>query len=110
MFISPESEIAILKQLRDLQQNNMSVSDFNAKFDQLMMQVDDLSPMEEILYYIEGLHKEICKAVEMNPMNIRDIDSLKLAALHQDRVENPQQRNKNVVAEETAFTSDTMTI
>ena len=66
-FIPLESEIAILKQLKDLQQNNMSVSDFNAKFDQLTMQVDDLHPMEEISYYLEGLCKEICKAVEMNP-------------------------------------------
>ena len=88
----------------------MSVSDFNAKFNQLMMQVDDLCPMEEILYYLEGLCKEICKAVKTNLMNIRDIDSLKLAALCQDRVENPQQRNKNVVAEESTLASGTMTI
>ena len=86
----------------------MTVTDFNAKFNQLRMQVD-LHPMEEISYYLNSLQKEICKAVEANPLNIIDIESLKLAALHQDRIENPQQ-HKNVVAEESAFASDAMTI
>ena len=86
----------------------MTVTDFNAKFNQLTMQVD-LHPMEEISYYLDGLRKEICKAVEANPLNIIDIESLKLAALCQDRIENPQQC-KNVVAEESAFASDAMTI
>ena len=87
----------------------MSVSNYNARFNQLMMQVD-LHPMEEVSYYLDGLRKEIHKAIESNPMNIGDIKALKLAALCQDRIENQQQCNKNVVAEESAFTNDTMTI
>ena len=39
MFILPESEIAILAQLKSLTQNTMSVSDYNSKFTQLTMQV-----------------------------------------------------------------------
>src|ERR1035438_3163318 len=103
-FIPLESEIVLLNQLKTLRQNSMTVTDFNAKFNQLMMQVD-LCPMEEISYYLDSLQKEICKAVEANLLNIIDIESLKLAALRQDRIENPQQ-HKNVVAEESAFTSD----
>ena len=68
----------------------MSVLDYNAKFNQLTMQVD-LQPMEEVLYYLDGLRKEIRKAIEANPLNIGDIKALKLAALRQDRIENPQQ-------------------
>src|ERR1700678_2130427 len=107
-FILPESEIALLKQLKDLQQNSMSVSDYNAKFNQLTMQVD-LHPMEEVSYYLDGLRKEIQKAIESNPMNIGNIKALKLAALHQDRIENPQQC-KNVVADESAFAKDRTTM
>ena len=107
-FIPLESEIVLLTQLKTLRQNSMMVTDFNAKFNQLMMQVN-LGPMEEISYYLDSLQKDICKAVEANPLNIIDIESLKLAALHQDRIENPQQC-KNVVAEESAFASDAMMI
>jgi len=74
-----------------------------------MMQVD-LHPMKEVSHYLDGLRKDICKAIESNPMNISDIKALKLAALCQDRIENPQQHTKNVVAEESAFTNDTMMI
>ena len=72
------------------------------------MQVD-LHPMEEVSYYLDGLRKDICKAIESNPMNIGDIKAQKLAALCQDRIENPQQGTKSVVAEESAFANDTMT-
>ena len=53
-FIPLESEIVLLNQLKTLRQNSMTVTDFNAKFNQLTMQVD-LHPMEEILYYLDGL-------------------------------------------------------
>ena len=53
-FIPPESEIVLLNQLKTLRQNSMTVTDFNAKFNQLMMQVD-LHPMEEISDYLDGL-------------------------------------------------------
>src|ERR1035438_9537491 len=46
-FIPLESEIVLLNQLKTLRQNSMMVTDFNAKFNQLTMQVD-LCPMEEI--------------------------------------------------------------
>src|ERR1035438_8031853 len=109
VFILPESEIALLKQLKALQQNSTSVSDYNARFNQLMMQVD-LHPMEEVSYYLAGLRKDIGKAIESNPMNISDIKALKLAALCQDRIENSQQCTKNVLAEESAFTNNTTMI
>lgn len=44
--------------------------------------------MEEISYYLNRLWEEIHKAVEVNPPNIIDIESLKFAALLQDRIEN----------------------
>src|SRR5277367_3307266 len=83
----------------------MLVSNYTAKFNQLMMQVV-LHPMEEVSYYLDSLRKEIRKAIEANPLNFGDIKALKLAALHQDHIENPQQ-HKSVVAEESAFTNDT---
>src|SRR5277367_2882430 len=83
----------------------MLVSNYTAKFNQLMMQVV-LHPMEEVSYYLDSLRKEIRKAIEANPLNFSDIKALKLAALHQDHIDNPQQ-HKSVVAEESAFTNDT---
>ena len=53
-FIPLESKIVLLNQLKTLRQNSMTVTDFNAKFNQLTMQVD-LHPMGEILYYLDGL-------------------------------------------------------
>ena len=46
-FIPPESEIVLLNQLKTLRQNSMTVTDFNAKFNQLTMPVD-LHPMDKV--------------------------------------------------------------
>src|SRR5271170_7466484 len=64
--------------------------------------------MEEVSYYFDSLRKEIRKAIEANSLNFGDIKALKLAALHQDHIENPHQHNRSVVAQESAFVNDTM--
>lgn len=67
----------------------------------------NLYPREEESYYLDRLRKEICKAIESNPMNIGGINSLKLVVLYQDRIENPYQYNKNGIVEESAFYNNT---
>jgi len=72
-------------QLKTLRQNSMTVTNFDAKFNQLTMQVD-LYPMEEILYYLGSIQKRSVSSLS-NPLYIIDIGSLNLAALHQDKIE-----------------------
>jgi hypothetical protein len=106
MFAPPEHEMAVLSQLKTLNQAYMSITEYNAKFTQLTIQIPKLRSVEEIHYYLERLQKDVRRAVESNRDNLVHITTLKIAALPQDRIDNPEQRTLRSAGESALHASE----
>ena len=83
------------------------ILEYNERFNQLTMQISKLPQNVEIAFYIKGLDKDLRRAIETNQNNLKDIDTVQLAALRQDQIDNPSQKKSG--CSDSALTSTTST-
>ncbi|KAJ3275426.1 hypothetical protein HK104_003899, partial [Borealophlyctis nickersoniae] len=84
-FTTEEEQLLIRKQLLHIKQTS-TVTDYTHRFDMLLMQLPERdSERTLVTLYLEGLKEEVKKAVSMTSDNLKDLRSLRRAALRFDQ-------------------------
>lgn len=83
-FIPPEHETTIRGKMLRLKQAG-TVAAYTSYFNQLAMQIPTMSQQDKQFFYIEGLHKDISRAIVVSKDNLASLSTVQMAAIRQEQ-------------------------